>query len=90
MKIITILFSNFLRKDFINYKYRFNLQEKVQIHHIIPLQWKSHANLILNEYDIDAGYNLIFMPSKFGGKTINTTRVHDGVILNIMYTLNSY
>lgn len=79
MKIVMFLFANLLRKDFIFYKHRFNLHEKVQIHHIIPLEWKKHSSLLKHEYDIDAGYNLIFMPSKIGEKTINTVRrVHDG------------
>ena len=73
------LFANLLRKDFIVYKHRFNLHEKVQVHHIIPLEWKKHSSLLEHEYDIDAGYNLIFMPSKIGKKSINTVRrVHDG------------
>ena len=73
------LFANLLRKDFIMYKNRFNLQEQVQIHHIIPLEWKKHSSLLNHNYDIDAGYNLIFMPSKKGKKSINTVRrIHDG------------
>ena len=79
MKIVMFLFANLLRKDFIVYKHRFNLHEKVQVHHIIPLEWKKHSSLLEHEYDIDAGYNLIFMPSKIGKKSINTVRrVHDG------------
>lgn len=79
MKIVMFLFANLLRKDFIVYKHRFNLHEKVQIHHIIPLEWKKHSSLLEHEYDIDAGYNLIFMPSKMGKNSINTVRrVHDG------------
>lgn len=79
MKIIMFLFANLLRKDFIMYKCRFNLQEKVQVHHIIPLEWRNHENIIRNEYDIDSGYNLILMPTKIGIKTVNTVRrVHDG------------
>lgn len=79
MKIIMILFANLLRRDFIIYKHRFNLHEKVQVHHIIPMELKTHSNIIKNNYDIDSGYNLIFMPTKRGKLTINTSRrIHDG------------
>lgn len=79
MKIIMFIFANLLRHDFINYKHRFNLNEKVQVHHIIPLEFKTHQNIIKNNYDIDSGYNLIFMPTKRGKLTINTIRrIHDG------------
>lgn len=79
MKIIMFLFANFLRRDFIIYKHRFNLHEKVQVHHIIPLEWKTHINIINSQYDIDSGYNLILMPTKMGKLTINTSRrIHDG------------
>jgi len=79
MKIILFLFANLLRRDFIIYKHRFNLHEKVQVHHIIPLEWKTHPNIIKSNYDIDSGCNLIFMPTKKGKLTINTSRrIHDG------------
>ena len=79
MKIITVLFSNIFRSDFIRYKHRFGLQGHVQVHHIIPLEWKKHKNLLKYNYNIDSGYNLIFMPTKSGKKRINTVRrIHDG------------
>ena len=79
MKIIMLLFTNLLRRDFIYYKHRFNLHEQIQVHHIIPLEWKKHRNIIKNNYNIDAGYNLIFMPTKYGKKYLNTIRrIHDG------------
>lgn len=72
-----LLFMNLLKRDFIEYKYRFNLQELVQVHHIIPLQWKSHANL--KDYDIYSGSNLMFLPTKKGKIILNTTRkIHEG------------
>lgn len=79
MKVLLLLFANLFRSDFIRYKHRFGLQEQIQIHHIIPLEWKRHKNLIKNGYNINGGYNLIFMPSTNGKKNIATIRrIHDG------------
>lgn len=76
MRFLTI-FTSLLRKDFIKIKHRYSLHGKVQVHHIIPLEWKSHANL--KDYNIDAGYNLMFLPTKRGKIEINTIRrIHDG------------
>lgn len=72
-----LLFLNLRKKDFTAYKYRYNLQEYVHIHHIIPLEWRSKANL--KGYDVDSGYNLMFMPNKLGISKINTyRRNHEG------------
>lgn len=72
-----MLFANLTRKNFINTKNRFNLQELVQVHHIIPLEWKNHKKL--SNFNINSGYNLIFLPTKLGKSKINTDRrVHDG------------
>ena len=46
-----LLFLNLRKKDFTMYKYRYGLQEYVHIHHIIPLEWRSGANL--KGYDVD-------------------------------------
>lgn len=72
-----LLFVNLLKRDFIEYKYRFNLQELVQVHHIIPLQWADHVNL--KDYNIYSGYNLMILPTKKGKNILNTTRrIHEG------------
>ena len=55
--MIPLLFLNLRKKDFVSYKYRFQLQEYVHIHHIIPLEWRSKANL--KGYNVDMGYNLM-------------------------------
>lgn len=79
MKVLIMLFSSLFRSDFVRYKNRFGLHDQVQIHHIIPLEWKNHRNLLKHEYNINSGYNLIFLPSKIGKQNINTIRVvHDG------------
>jgi len=75
--MLHLLFLNLRKKDFINYKNRYNLQDYVHVHHIIPLEWRSKANL--KGYDVDLGYNLIFMPNKLGKNKINTIRRnHEG------------
>lgn len=72
-----LIFCNLIKKDFIDTKIRFNLQHLVQVHHVIPLQWKSHANL--KDYDVYSGYNLMFLPTKHGKQTLNTHRkIHEG------------
>ena len=72
-----LLFLNLRKKEFTMYKYRYGLQEYVHIHHIIPLEWRSGANL--KGYDVDSGYNLMFMPNKMGISKINTDRRnHEG------------
>ena len=67
-----MLFLSLRKKDFIIYKYRYNLQGYVHVHHIIPLEWRSKA--IIKGYDVDMGYNLMFMPNKLGKTKINTIR----------------
>lgn len=75
--MILFLFTNLRKKDFIRYKYRYNLEDCVHVHHIIPLQWKSKANI--NGYDVDMGYNMMFMPNKMGKTKLNTIRRnHEG------------
>lgn len=72
-----MLFLSLLRCDFIKYRNRYNLQGLVQIHHIIPQEWKNHHNLL--DYDIYSGYNLIFMPTNKGKEILFTNRrIHDG------------
>jgi len=56
---------------------RRQFQEKVQIHHVIPQQFKKHPVLVTHQFDVEDGYNLIFLPS--GEDMIKTNRpVHFG------------
>lgn len=72
-----MLFLNLRKKDFIKCKYKFNLHGYVHVHHIIPLEWRSKA--ILKGYDVDKGYNLMFMPNNLGVSKIKTNRInHEG------------
>ena len=42
---------------------RLGLCGLIQIHHIIPKQWATHPKIVASEYNIDASYNLMFMPT---------------------------
>jgi hypothetical protein len=69
MKIITyscLLFSGFTKHKFKSYKKRFNLNSLVEIHHLIPKQHKNHPIIQNLNYDIENGYNFIFLPNKKG------------------------
>lgn len=72
-----LLFASLLRSDFIHYKNRFNLNDLVQIHHIIPQQLNDHKTLF--DYNIHSGHNLIFMPTNKGKDSLFTKRrIHEG------------
>jgi len=58
-------------------KMKFNLEGMVQIHHIIPRQFRNHP--VLKGFDIEDGQNFIFLPTLVGKKQLNTIRpIHDG------------
>jgi len=74
MKIITyscLLFSGFTKHKFKSYKKRFNLNSLVEIHHLIPKQHKNHPVILHLNYDIENGYNFIFLPNKKGYEKLN-------------------
>lgn len=74
-------------------KERFNLNNLVESHHIIPKQWKNHK--IINQYDfnISKSYNIMFMPTYIGKIKLNTLRPvhsggHTGYNLYVKYNLD--
>lgn len=74
MKIITyscLLFSGFTKHKFKYYRKRFNLNNLVEIHHIIPRQHKNHPVIINTKYNIEDGYNLMFLPNEKGKIKLN-------------------
>ena len=74
MKIITyscLLFSGFSKHKFKQYRKRFNLNNLVEIHHIIPRQHKNHPVIINTKYNIEDGYNLMFLPNENGKNKLN-------------------
>ena len=48
-----------------------NLNNIVQIHHIIPKEFKTHPTILLSNYNIEDGYNLIFLPTNIGKDILN-------------------
>lgn len=63
-------------------KKKFNLNNLVESHHIIPKEFKNHALLKKYDFNISKSYNIMFMPTYLGQNKLNTIRpVHsDGHI----------
>ena len=78
--IITMLvipMKGVTKQHFKNTKIKFGLHKYVQIHHIIPRQFKNHP--LLKGFDVEDGQNFIFMPTEIGKQKINTVRLnHEG------------
>ena len=76
MFYILLLYSLFFNKNiskanFKQTKKKFNLDGLVEIHHIIPRQFKNHPTIKLSNYDVENGYNLMFLPSIKGKEILN-------------------
>jgi len=73
--IYSLLFNTNISKiNFKKTKNKFNLHDLVEIHHIIPRQLKNHPTIVLSNYDIENGYNLMFLPSNKGKELL---KLHD-------------
>ena len=48
------------------------MNELVNLHHIIPREFTYHPTVLLSNYDIENGYNLMFLPTLKGWSTLNT------------------
>tara|TARA_Y100001936_G_C15954969_1_gene602338 strand:+ start:677 stop:1084 length:408 start_codon:yes stop_codon:yes gene_type:complete len=58
---------------------KFGLTELIQIHHIIPRQFRNHPAIVRTGYQIEDGSNYMFMPNKRGKSKILTQRLnHEG------------
>ena len=65
-----------ISRTFRYYKNRFKLKDTVQIHHIIPRQYKNHPSILSSGYCIEGNTNLMMLPST---PNSNTSRlVHNG------------
>ena len=74
LKLLTytaLLFSGKSKKYFQNTRARYNLKGLVEIHHIIPKSMKYHSTLLESNYEIENGYNLIFLPTYKGSNVLN-------------------
>ena len=67
-----LLFSGLSRKDFYNARNKRNLNGLVEVHHIIPREFRYHPTILFSEYDIENGYNLMFLPTRKGSVILNT------------------
>ena len=65
------------RAQFISMRNRIGWQDKVQIHHIIPKEFRTHPALL--DFDINDGQNFMFLPTLLGRASLFTFRPnHDG------------
>ena len=67
----SLLFCNIPRIKFQKVRQEKKLQGLVDIHHIIPKQCKNHPTIIMSQYDISNGYNLMFLPNLSGWMKID-------------------
>ena len=61
------------------FRRRWQLVHLLQIHHVIPRQWRGHPALC--EFDMDDPSNLVFMPTHTGAQVLRLRPgrlVHDG------------
>jgi hypothetical protein len=66
-----LLFTGLSRKDFCNTRNKKDLRGLVEIHHIIPQEFRYHPTIIVSNYNIENGYNLMFLPTSNGGVQLN-------------------
>ena len=80
--IVTLLMSwsplyGIPKATFKQTKHRFSLVPLVQIHHIIPRQFRHHPTVI--DFNMEDGSNYMLMPNAKGKELINTCRPnHEG------------
>ena len=73
-KILTyssLLFFNTPKYHFKKTRIKKNLKGLVDIHHIIPREFKKHPTILFSNYDIENGYNLMFLPTHKGSINLN-------------------
>ena len=62
----SLLFCNVPKNTFKKEKVKRKLNGLVEIHHIIPRQFRNHPTIRLSKYSIENGYNLMFLPTTKG------------------------
>jgi hypothetical protein len=75
LKLLTysgLLFSGTPKNHFKKIRSRKDLHGLIDIHHIIPREFKCHPTIRFSKYNIEDGYNLMFLPTSKGIKTLNT------------------
>ena len=66
-----LIFSGKTVYYFRQVKNKRNLNRLVEIHHIIPREFKNHPAIIYSDYNIEDGYNLILLPTDIGSEKLN-------------------
>ena len=75
LKLLTysgLLFSGTPHRHFKRVRLNKDLSGLVDIHHIVPREFRRHPTIHLSKYDIEDGYNLMFLPTKKGSIILNT------------------
>jgi hypothetical protein len=67
----SLLFSGMPKRTFRNMREKKNLKGLLDIHHIIPREFKKHPTIVFSKYDIENGYNLMFLPTHKGSNNLN-------------------
>ena len=65
-KILTysaLLFCGLTKNNFYTVRDNRHLKELVSVHHIIPRQFRNHPVIQMSNYEIENGYNLMFLPT---------------------------
>jgi len=68
---MSLLFSGKNHQYFRQQRHKRGLDDLVQIHHIIPKEFRNHPAIIYSDYDIEDGYNLVFLPTRIGANGLN-------------------
>lgn len=63
---MSLLFSGKNHQYFRQARTKRGLTDIVQIHHIIPREFRNHPTIIESRYNIEDGYNLMFLPTRIG------------------------
>lgn len=57
---------------------RMGLTDLVEIHHVVPREFRDHPTVRAHGYDIEGDYNTLFVPSRRGGHLGVRRPVHTG------------
>jgi len=57
---------------------KFGIKHMVEIHHVLPREFKKHPCVIANGYNVEADYNTILLPSKRGSYLSTRRPIHTG------------
>ena len=68
---MSLLFSGKNHQYFRQQRHKRGLDDLVQIHHIIPREFRNHPAIIDSGYNIEDGYNLVFLPTRMGVNGLN-------------------